>query len=357
MAGLRVRDRDSPISKEGLIFRVYGYDHPKNACVCDLEYAPREIYKSNEKRALRVKNGAKYYKFYFDGGLRFVAENYPQYMVYYKPLKAKLVGLHENQVFKLRKPDEKLSRLMFSEGKDLLLKTLEDLLDNVCSASGLKIKDFGVFGSLLHGFYSVKHSDIDLVVYGRRNLGKLLETLSDLYRDKYSGFRNEFEDWTPEKPPLNWNFKFYSKKEYGWHQKRKLIYGVFDAGSTLKRKVKVEFEPVKEWREIKNNYYEYEEIKGLGWCKALLKVTGDTEAFFMPSIYQVEVLDIDGKFKDLEIKKVVSYVEEFRGQARKGEKAIVKGKIEEIKERREVHHQFTLTYGPEYFNQVFKVIF
>jgi len=43
LASLRLRDRDAITTKEGLIFRVYGYTHPLDGFVCDLEYAPAEF--------------------------------------------------------------------------------------------------------------------------------------------------------------------------------------------------------------------------------------------------------------------------------------------------------------------------
>ena len=99
------RDRDYLISKEGIIFRVYGYIHPPNQGVCDVEYAPESIYHSSDPRAIRYlclddgrERENRFYKFYFDGGLRFVQEKYPQYQVNYRPLNSKLVGLDEDQV-------------------------------------------------------------------------------------------------------------------------------------------------------------------------------------------------------------------------------------------------------------------
>ena len=62
---MKFRDRDAPISHEGLIFRTYGYDHPKNSCFCDLEYAPENMYAVNDPRAIRDGLPTNYFKFYF----------------------------------------------------------------------------------------------------------------------------------------------------------------------------------------------------------------------------------------------------------------------------------------------------
>jgi len=121
---MKVRDRDALVTREGIIFRVYGYDHPPNSCVCDVEYAPETIYRTDDPRAIRNGKKIKYYKFYFDGGLKFVRDHFPQYQVFYAPLRRKLVGLSEEQILELRRPDEKLAVLFNSDQDDPLLRTM-----------------------------------------------------------------------------------------------------------------------------------------------------------------------------------------------------------------------------------------
>ena len=36
---LKLRDRDAILTRDDLIFRVYGYIHPSGAYICDPEYA------------------------------------------------------------------------------------------------------------------------------------------------------------------------------------------------------------------------------------------------------------------------------------------------------------------------------
>ena len=45
----------------------------------------------------------------------------------------------------------------------------------------------------------------------------------------------------------------YSPKEYLWHQQRKMVYALFQNEETG-RIIKTEFEPVKDWKEIFNEY-------------------------------------------------------------------------------------------------------
>jgi predicted nucleotidyltransferase len=57
MANVKLRDRDGIVTAEGVIFRVMGYSHPRNAYICDTEYASADIFQSKDPRALR--NGAR----------------------------------------------------------------------------------------------------------------------------------------------------------------------------------------------------------------------------------------------------------------------------------------------------------
>ena len=93
---LKLRDRDAIITREGIIFRVYGYFHPPEGYVCDVEYAPEKIYRSKDPRAPRRLGSKTFYKFYADEGLKFVMENFPEYTLFYRPLQKKLVGVRKS---------------------------------------------------------------------------------------------------------------------------------------------------------------------------------------------------------------------------------------------------------------------
>ncbi len=350
---LKLRDRDAIITVDGIIFRVYGYIHPSNAYVCDPEYASSNIFKSLNPRARRGKNEPFYYKFFADEGLNFVRDKYPQYTIFYEPLQKSLAGVNEDDIMEARRPEIGLQKLIAKEPEDTLHKALQDLFAQVSSKSGLSERDFGVFGSLLHGFYHPNFSDLDLIVYGREKLRRLCRALDDLYREDDS-LRNEFDsEKTIE--GKSWQFVNYSPEEYLWHQRRKMIYSLFKprAGG---RVVKAEFEPVKDWGEICNEYNTDTRIINVGWIKAKAKISGDDDAPFIPSIYQIEVQDILEGPKVDEIKRIFSYMEEFRMQAKRDEQVLVEGNLEKVVTRTKVFHQITLTYGPRYYEQTLKII-
>ncbi len=349
---MRLRDRDAIMTADDIIFRVYGYNHPPDAYVCDPEYASPNIFKSSNPRARRGKKEPIYYKFFADEGLKIVLENYPQYTIFHEPLQKCLVGVTVDKIMKCRSPNIGLRQLIAKKPRDALHKALQDLLSLVSSKSGLSERDFGVFGSLLHGFYHPKFSDLDFVVYGREKLRKLSETLENLYGEG-DYLRNEFDS---EKAieGKNWLFINYSPKEYLWHQQRKMIYGLFKAKAGG-RVVKAEFEPVKDWKEICNEYNKDKRIFHVGWIKAIAEVTDDRDAAFIPSVYPIEILDVLEGPKVDDVERIFSYMEEFRMQAKPNEQVLVEGNLEKVVTGTKVFHQITLSYGPRYYEQTLKV--
>lgn len=354
-SGIKLRDRDAIVSSEGIIFRVYGYSHPPEGYICDVEYAPSSIFVSNDPRAFRAKGLKVFYKFYSDEGIKFIIEKFPKYTVYYKPLQKNLIGVRSDLMAKVRKPEKKLRTLLLKKFDDKLTISLRKILSLILSASGLSAENFGVFGSMLHDFYHPSFSDIDLIIYGKKNLGILRETLEEIYNEPGYDLRNEFinEDIIRGK---RWRFKNYSAKEFLWHQRRKMIYAVFES-SYANRRIKVEFEPVREWNEIYDEYGEVYRITNEGWIKAKARVLNDDENAFMPSIYQIEIMDILEGLRVDNIRRVISFVEEFRMQAWKDEIIYVEGKLEKVEAKNEIFHQITLTYEPaRYYEQTLRVI-
>lgn len=352
---MRLRDRDAIITAEGIIFRVYGYAHPADGYVCDVEYAPSKIFRSTNPKAYRRGVSTPiYYKFFEDEGLKFVHENFPQYQLFHEPLQEMVVGVKKDYIVKVRKPNQKLSELIVQPLPNGLHAAMLRVLKQVTESTSLTHENFGVFGSLLHGFYHPKFSDIDLIIYGKRQLKQLREYLDEAYRSQGSALRNEFEIIRAVEGK-NWRFINYSVKEFLWQQHRKLIYGLFKDEKS-RRVIKTEFEPVKEWNEIRNEYFDIIRIKRLGWIRATVRVIDDSEASFMPAAYLVETLNFSTNAAKVEsIKRVISYVEEFRMQAFKDEVVYIEGNLEEVTTHKEVFHQITLTRCPRYYEQVMKV--
>jgi predicted nucleotidyltransferase len=351
---VKLRDRDAIETAEGLIFRVFGYSHPPSAYICDAEYASANIFQSKDPRAPRTGKNQLYYKFYNDEGMKLIAKHYPQYMIFHEMLGLNLVGVKDSLIAEARKPEVRLQALLDAGPTDELLEAMERVLMISLSNSGLKTENFGVFGSMLHGFHHPKFSDIDLIVYGKKENVQMRKTLKELYADNQSGFHNEFES-NQAMAGKDWRFKNFAVEDFVWHQRRKQIYGLYDDKAS-ERTIKAEFEPVKANSEIQSEYDPQTRIKQKGWVKLKARITSDEEAPFIPSIYGIEPLEVlNGAGEALEAKRVFSFMEEFRQQAQKDEEVTIEGNLEEVVSPKENFYQITLTYCPRYYEQVLKV--
>ena len=352
---MRLRDRDDLLTREGLIFRVLGYDHPEGAWFCEPLYAPCSIFKSGDKRAPRLaRDGGIYFKFYGDEGWRFVMERFPRYRLLHEPLGAYLVGVREEHVRAVRKPGEALEELLSSELDDELIRALREFLDEFMAATSLRVGDLGVFGSLLHGFHHPRLSDLDLTIYGRGALREAREALEELYRSG-ERFKNEFgTDWVPRSS--SWPWKNISPSEFAWHQARKLIYGFFfseEAG----RWVKFELEPIRSWPEVENSYDPRAKVLKLGWAVLRARVSSADWAPFMPAIYGIEDVELlEAPRGGREPERVLCFVDEFRLQAFEDELILAAGWLEHVEEPEGEFYQLVLTYGPRYHEQFIKVL-
>ena len=354
MSPIRLRDRDAIVTNEGIIFRVLGYAHPPSFYACDAEYAPSALFKSDNPKALRRAGDQVYFKFFENEAWRFLERGFPQYLVFHEMLGKKIIGVRIEDEAEVRKPERKLPQILEQGCHDELTSAFHDIVDSVTKRSGLSRDDFGVFGSMLHGFYHPKFSDVDLTVYGARKLQSLREMLEELYKEDRSSFANEFES-DQAIAGKRWLFRNLSVKEFVWHQRRKLIYAVFnDARSG--RKIKTEFEPVRGWEEIRGQN-SAEKVESCGWVKMIARVVDDSEAPYMPSIYGIHPLSVlIGPTSALDADCIVSFLEEFRLQVSKDEMVYVEGNLEQVENQNGSHYQITLTFCPRYYEQTLKTV-
>ena len=356
MANIKLRDRDAIQSAEGIIFRVFGYSHPSSTYLCDAEYASSKIFSSADPRAPREGRSELYYKFYNDEGMKLVSKKYHNYLVQHEMLGLKLVGVPQNLIVETRQPQPRLRELLKNGPTDQLIAAMTRVLDISSSKSGVSKGSFGVFGSMLHGFHHPKYSDIDFTIYGKEENRKIRETNAELYADPNSGLTNEFSSEDVMKGK-RWLFNNFTVDDFMWHQQRKFIYGLYDDRKNSGRIIKAEFEPVKAWDEIRNEYNPEIRIIQKGWVKLKARVTADDEGPFIPSVYGIEPLEVlSGTREAIETRRVFSYMEEFRQQVQRDETIIVEGNLEEVKSPNSSFLQVTLTYCPRYWEQVLKAL-
>ncbi|MEM4647157.1 MAG: hypothetical protein QXQ03_02100, partial [Candidatus Nezhaarchaeales archaeon] len=99
------------------------------------------------------------------------------------------------------------------------------------------------------------------------------------------------------------------------------------------------------------------DIECLGFIEAIVKVVDDRYAPFMPSKYEIEVIEVRGlQPSKVEPIRILSYIEEFRMQLTEDEYGLVAGWLEEVKTKSSTFQQIVLTRREKYYDQVLKRI-
>ena len=323
------RDGDTFVTKEGFVFYVFGYEHPKGRVLSFLKYIPSQLKSHFPIRFLRQK-----WKF---GNVELVrpeklytAQNYqklletfrsrfPQY-IYFCPYRGKeVISVPLEHVEKLYVPKERLQRLFKKKRKDRLQKLALELVSLLSTESKVPLEDFGIHGSIALDMHTAK-SDIDLVVYGSQNFRNLEKAIDKLVEEDL--------------------LKYIFTKRLDRARKHR---------GRCKDKIFV-YNAVRKICEINVQYgnCKYVPLRDVSFnCE----VVDDSEAMFRPAIYQIknyQPIDPTSKLMEDEVPTmVVSMIGYYRNVARHGEKIKVSGTLERVEnvETGEANYQVVVGTG------------
>ncbi len=284
---MRVQSRDFIETREGLVFAVVANELECGNILCFLRY---------------VKSAKGYTKFSTDAANRLLATTYPEFMYHSVTCDADLHAVTKDAVVTHYRPRSKLSLIRTKLCPDKIESKLCFLLDEF-ARRGLNVSVLGVTGSLLLEAQG-PDSDIDLVVYGRDNFFRVRTLLQGMIQDGQIQHLDEAM-WCEayQKRCCALNFE-----EYLWHEKRK--FNKFSIDGT-----KVDLSLIVEPNRSQNSV-------GRKRGKTVIEtvVTDDHYAFDYPAVYAVNHAQID---------EIINFTPTYTGQARKGERILASGIIEE----------------------------
>lgn len=323
------KDGDTFGTKEGFVFYVFGYEHPKNRVLSFLKYIPSQLKPHFSIRFLKQKwklgnvEIARPEKLYtaqnYQKLLETFRSKFPQY-IYFCPYRGKeLISVPLEHVKKLYVPKECLNRLFKKKRKDRLQKLALELISLLSTESKVSLKDFGIHGSIALNMHTAK-SDIDLVVYGSQNFRSLEKAIDKLVEEgtlKYI-FTKKLDR---------------ARKHRGRYKDKIFVYNA-----------------VRKISEINVQYgnYKYVPIRDVTFS---CEVVDDIEAIFRPAIYPIknyQPLDLTSKLVEDEVPtRVVSMIGYYRNVARRGERIKVSGTLERVEnvETGETNHQVVVGTG------------
>jgi predicted nucleotidyltransferase len=178
MTNTNLRDGDAVATTHGLIFYVFGYEHPPDRYHGFLKYVPEALsslfdlhwlpYKWNYRGTTLVRPTEIYDP---ENHTRLV-ENFraalPEYILHDPDLDRPMITIPHALIEKAYIPSEQLKVLASRGFQDPLEERALELLTLISETSGVPMQDLGVHGSISLGTHQ-EGSDIDLSVYGARN--------------------------------------------------------------------------------------------------------------------------------------------------------------------------------------------
>lgn len=288
---------------EGLIFAVRGEVHPPGKVVAYPRY-------------LRTWRGVKGLHSLSDS-LEVIYTHFPQYLFFDEHFMQNLSLVPIDRIARkysargyLRRPPR--------TGSDLERKT-RTMAEELGKRMGTGMKCIGVSGSLLLGIES-STSDLDLLVYGRRNSRAAYQALRDMRAEGLIGAISKAEAFAVMKhrsdSPLG-------VEEWIDHESRKLLDGTF-----LETTYSVKLVPL---HSRASGLYGKTRCLPMGMATLTGRVDDDSDTIYTPCSYLVSDVEVlRGGAHASRVREVVSFRSRFSEQARKGERIRATGRIERV---------------------------
>lgn len=316
----RFRDKDFVETPESFLFCVVGSVHPSDRLIAYLKYIPDKTGRW-KKKSQNFRRILQYYDI-SDLLLTFdFLKSYEHYLSWLEEMKITMSTVPLDMVTVHYKPEEKMNQILQTKKLDRLQQKCVNLTKILSRKSGVSIKNFGVTGSILLGIHQ-DFSDIDLVLYGKREISRIRNIMIQLYKQPKYGIlplnKESREDWLRDKVerfPLSY-------LEAQRILKRKWNKGTFEGTAFSLNPVKLE-------KDISEHYGEKIFIpKGMN--KVTARIIDASDGCFLPSIYEVDnVVTIEGVPVN-DICEVLSYEGFYGNIADIGDRVLVFGKLEHV---------------------------
>ena len=306
------RDGETLLTKEGFIFYVFGYEHPKGRVFAFLKYIPScfahhfPIRFLNQKwklgdlelsRPEKLYTAQNYQKF-----VETLRSHFPHYL-YCCPFRGKeVLSVPLDHIKHAYLPGKCLQRIFEKEEKDDIQQETVELVTLLSKESGVPVQDFGIHGSVGLDMHS-EYSDIDLVVYGADNFTRLEAAVNRLADEGVFSFvcTKKID---------------HARKHRGRYNNRRFVYNA-----------------VKKYTEIDSPHgkLKYTGIKNISFnCT----VVDGSQNMFRPAVYPLKDYQPDNAASELPKEqipeKVLSMIGYYRNVARTGDKIKVSGTLEQV---------------------------
>jgi hypothetical protein len=301
--------------KNNLIFDVKGLIHPPDRVIAYLRYYP------DEEGERTRKNGKKYRKIYsLEDRAKYLYEHFPEY-VYFDPVfGVELEGVPRTQILKVYNPIDRLQKLLSLGPSDDIENNVILFAETLQEESRVPVNKMGVSGSVLVDL-TRPESDIDIIVYGKKNCYAACEALRNLFDEKKSMIKAYNEEELRKLYEFRVKDTLMSYENFLFSEKRKCVSGEINGKDFFIRFLKEPSEISERYGDVKYVSLNKAKIEGV--------ILDDKESIFTPCRYIIEhTKTLKGKAP--KISEIASYRGRFCDQVREKERFIAQGKIEKV---------------------------
>lgn len=300
---------------EGLIFAVKGFLHPPGFAVAFPKYY--EVSGGG-----RIRGGREYGKVKSLGEAYSLLERrFPQYLRVDPVFGEAMPEVPRGSVIQYFSPRSFLEELQVRRRMGCLDRVEEECLEMVSllsEASGIPMEAFGISGSTMLGLHQ-PDSDIDLIVYGRREGEKVYDALGRLLREEEAPIKPYQDEglrrlWRARLNDTELPYEVFKRLEG-----RKRLEGYFKGREYFIRLLNP---PGEEYGEAR--------FRGVGWVEVEAYVDRGSQPSFTPCLYKLRNVEVlRGKPPEAPT-EAYSLRGRFCEAALEGEKVRVSGKLEEV---------------------------
>lgn len=335
---LYIKDRDFIETTEGMLFCVVGYLHPPYGYTAYLKYVPSVKGKWNRDNSRYSRVMRYYHVSQMENTYDYLREFYPEYL-FFCPVRNILIStVPLNKIKNEYVAAKKLKLFLDIKPRDKLHKTLNDFVQFLTKRTTLKVKDFGITGSILTGIYNPVFSDIDLTIHGKDASLKVKELLLSLKNktDRVTIIdRQNNSEWIHEHA-----VRFHLKiKDVKLLAQRRWNYGLFDDRY-------FSLHSIRRSDEIHEKYGDYTYQKK-GLVTGTAEIASTEESLFLPSVYSLENLASN---TDYDISELVSYEVFYSGIFEEGDKISFHGSVEEVSGKK---HRYRVVMGGSGYSKAY----
>ncbi len=332
-------------SVDDIQFKIYSSTHPKGFIIAKPKYVPRGILNlvGLKKRFLFSKCMYRFNLFndkeIVEKNLEAIRRKFPYYIYECKKHKNWFLGVPENRVKKFYDTRKGLQELLKVPVEDLdsYLKATRKMID-ILAEAGISTKNLGISHSTLLGNYTLGKSDIDILIFGMENGWKAINYL-EKSKNPALTWKSK-EDWARYYKDRVVS-KVYTEKEYVANMVRKKDDGFIEGNVFSLFCIEDENESWYDWAA---------DHEPLGTVKIRAKVKDAYYSVIRPGFYELENGKIIEGYKEVPIRRVVTWARPFSLQAKENEEIEACGLLEKVKTKKEEFYQVVIGYFDTYTN-------